>query len=158
MKATPLIVVAAISCAATVLISCESGSSMTVDAAGQPSAQPSDPSGLSSVFRGMPALTSGLSIPAQERFHLGERPTDDFIASVENVGSVPVDILLSRNGGESFVARLEPGDKTEKGFLSGDGVLFENPSGVTANLRVRVWGERNLAMYYTPLEERAATP
>lgn len=98
-----------------------------------------------------PKLTSGLTVPAGETFHLGERPTGAFTVSAYNRGSVAAVLILTRAGERRTVATIAPGETAVGTFKSGDGVLVRNTSAESdAQLKVEVWGASDLAMYYTP--------
>ena len=103
-----------------------------------------------------PRLTSGLGVPAGETFHLGERPTGDFIVSAKNIGQAAVTIYTKRDKLRETIGRLEPGETVVRRFQSGDGVLIRNDSKrQKAKLTVEAWGTRDLAMYYVPNEDEA---
>lgn len=101
-----------------------------------------------------PTLTSGLGVPAGETFHLGERPSGDFIVSAYNRGKVPVTILAKRGKRVEEVGVVKPTETVVRAFQSSDGVLVQNNSASTnAKLKVEVWGAKDLAMYYVPNDE-----
>ncbi|MEM1422870.1 MAG: hypothetical protein AAGH64_02595 [Planctomycetota bacterium] len=111
-----------------------------------------------------PDLTSGLNIPAGETFNLGGEQRGNYNAEVTNRGSVAVEIL-STTPGDSFnddpisptpvlITAVEPG--ASQRFSAGAGVplLLRNTSDTrNATLKVEVWGDTNLAMFYTDNQE-----
>ncbi len=103
-----------------------------------------------------PDVTSGLGVPAGETFHLGERPTGDFVVSAYNIGSVPVTILASRGKRREIVGEVKPGETVIRKFRSSDGVLVQNQAMRKAQLTVEAWGTKDLSMYYKPNSEEPA--
>ncbi|MEO1129534.1 MAG: hypothetical protein AAFX05_07480 [Planctomycetota bacterium] len=104
-----------------------------------------------------PDLTSGLGIPAGETFTLGGEQQGSYRAKVHNHGETTVTLLTSTGGNEPFpIAVLEPGDRDELRMGPAAPLLLRNESNVSdAALKVEVFGETSLAMYYTLNEEGA---
>lgn len=103
-----------------------------------------------------PKITSGLGVPAGETFHLGERPSGDFVVSAYNEGAVPVTILATRGERREIVGKVNPGETVVRQFKSSDGVLVQNQSEQKAKLIVEAWGTNDLSMYYIPNSEEPA--
>lgn len=111
-----------------------------------------------------PDLTSGLTIPAGETFNLGGEQRGDYNAEITNKGSVAVE-LYSTNSGQNFgedrlsdtpvlIGTVEPGAWERFSAGAGTPLLLKNTSDtVDAKLKVEVWGDTNLSMFYTDNED-----
>ena len=96
-------------------------------------------------------LVSGLRVPAAQRFVLGGGQPSSFYCDVENQGDTTVMVYASRNGGYTVVAKLAPGDSASHRFQPSESAIVANLSTTDeARLRLRVWGDTNLAMEYEP--------
>ena len=80
----------------------------------------------------MPDLTSNLGVPARQQFRLGGGQPNEFFAEVQNQGTAM------------------PGEKLRHRFAPGEGAIIVNRSDADASLKVRVWGDTQIAMRYTP--------
>lgn len=112
-------------------------------------------------------LTSGLGIPAGEQFHLGGGQDGGYRVSLENKGPVAVIVRVvpgktmlaggergSATGAPLDMLTINPGDEGVYRFEPGEQLLLTNTSDTrNASLRVRVRGDTNLAMFYTPKDD-----
>lgn len=98
-----------------------------------------------------PDLVSGLSIPPGQTFNLGGGQTGDYAANVLNHGETTVTLFtVTPTGGTTQLAQLEPGQQQSLDMDPNAPMMLRNESNArTAELRVEVNGDTNLAMYYT---------
>lgn len=114
------------------------------------SASAASPQPIARPMRG-PDLTSGLGIPAQERFVFAGGQSKPFTAFVTNRGAVPVQIIAELDGAATPIATVAPGKQVSHRFQAREGVIFENPSDQDARLLVEVWGQTEVGMRYQPM-------
>jgi hypothetical protein len=95
-------------------------------------------------------LKSDLRIPAHQQFYLGGGQPTAFHANAENIGQVPVTLLLQLKNSETRdLITLKPGEKTKTKVPRGAALLFTNNSNQDARLKVVAKGSpQSLAMYY----------
>ncbi len=106
---------------------------------------------------GRPDLTSGLDIPARQRFIFAGGQSKPFTAYVTNRGAVPVQIVADLDGGVATpIVTVEPGQKVSHRFEARQAAVFENPSDREARLIVEVWGQTQVGMRYLPMMTDAA--
>jgi hypothetical protein len=98
----------------------------------------------------MPDLTSNLGVPARQQFRLGGGQPNEFFAEVQNQGSVPAVVQVDRSGTVVDLGTAMPGEKLRHRFAPGEGAIIVNRSDADASLTVRVWGDTQIAMRYTP--------
>ncbi|MEL6344495.1 MAG: hypothetical protein AAFV53_15360 [Myxococcota bacterium] len=96
-------------------------------------------------------LHSGLFVPAREQFVLGDNPHGRFSVKVENIGEVPVDLVVHEDGEPVSTVTLSPGDRTKSRFTAEQTALFVNHTDREASLSVDVVGDVGLSMDYAPL-------
>lgn len=97
------------------------------------------------------ALHSGLSIEAGQSFQLGENRHGAFQAAIENEGTVPVELRAVDPSSVRTLGVLSPGASTVARFGAGEVASFVNDGDATAQLAVRVTGDKALSMGYAPL-------
>lgn len=96
-------------------------------------------------------LISGITVPGGQRFHLGGDQPSSFYCDVENQGETEVMVTSTRGLGATVVARLRPGDSASHRFQPTEAAVIANlDSTEPAKVRIRVWGDTNLAMRYEP--------
>lgn len=100
---------------------------------------------------GSPDLTSGLDIPARQRFIFAGGQSKPFTAFVTNRGTVPVQIIADLDGAATPIVTVQPGQKASHRFEARQAALFENPSDQEARLIVEVWGQTEVGMKYRPM-------
>ncbi|MEM1186520.1 MAG: hypothetical protein AAGI53_16140 [Planctomycetota bacterium] len=102
-----------------------------------------------------PDLTSGLGIPAGETFNLGGEQEGGYRAQVSNQGDTEVTLMSTTSTGlTESLGTIAPGEKQRYEVRPGRPLLLRNESDQSdASLLVKVYGESNLAMYYTPNDE-----
>ncbi len=98
-----------------------------------------------------PDLTSGLGIPARQRFIFAGGQDRGFEARAFNRGSVPVTICCDLDSVIREVAVIAPGEAAVAGFAAREAALFESPSDIEAAAKVEIWGEANVATRYIDL-------
>ncbi|MFZ4576638.1 MAG: hypothetical protein ACOYN0_19830 [Phycisphaerales bacterium] len=98
-----------------------------------------------------PDLTSGLDIPASQRFIFAGGQSKPFTAFVTNRGEVPVQIFAELDGTSMPIGTVEPGGTVSHRFGEKQAAVFENASGQQASLRVEVWGQTQVGMRYLPM-------
>lgn len=100
---------------------------------------------------GSPDLTSGLQIPARQRFIFAGGQDRGFEARAFNRGTVPVTIRGDLEGVLRDVATIAPGETAVATFAPREAALFDNPSEVEAAAKVEIWGEASVGMRYIDL-------
>lgn len=107
---------------------------------------------------GRPDLTSGLTIPASQRFIFAGGQSRPFTAFVTNRGEVPVRIVADLDGATTPIVTVEPGAQVSHRFEARQAALFENPSEQEARLVVEVWGQTEVGMKYRPMMTDDGSP
>ena len=100
-----------------------------------------------------PDLTSNLGVPPRQQFRLGGGQPGKFFVDILNTGTVAATIRVDRAGTIEDLGIAEPGATVRHQFAAGEGAIIVNRSEQEASLRVKVWGNINIAMRYTPAEE-----
>ena len=100
---------------------------------------------------GSPDLTSGLNVPAGQRFIFAGGQRSGFTAYATNRGAVPVTIVADLDGERREIVTLAPGERASHEFAAREAALFENPSSQDAAVKVEVWGETSVGMRYVPI-------
>jgi len=94
-------------------------------------------------------LGSATTIPPGKDFELGGNGNGAFSAEVSNVGSKPVTASQRQSDGQvTALGQLQPGEKRVFQFATGSAAVFANPSSQSAELGLKVIGDRNLRMGY----------
>ncbi len=97
------------------------------------------------------ALHSGLHIESGQSFQLGDNRHDAFVATVDNVGPIAVQVVVRKQGADTALQSLAPGERAVVRFVAGETAVFVNDSAIDADLSVRVRGDTGLSMGYMPL-------
>ncbi|MCX5690205.1 MAG: hypothetical protein NTV94_10565 [Planctomycetota bacterium] len=97
-------------------------------------------------------LTSNLKVPAHQQFRLGGGQPGEFFAEIVNEGSVPALVRVDSSGELRDLGVAQPGEKLRHRFAAGEGAIVVNRADTDASLKVRVWGDTQIAMRYTPAE------
>jgi hypothetical protein len=100
---------------------------------------------------GSPDLTSGLNVPAGQRFIFAGGQRSGFTAYATNRGAVPVTIVADLDGERREIVTLAPGERASHKFAAREAALFENPSSQDADVKIEVWGETSVGMRYVPM-------
>jgi len=96
-------------------------------------------------------IHSGLTVPAGERFVLGDNPHGSFRVRVQNTSDLPVAVQTTAAGAVVSETVLGPGAVTRARFSPSQAAVFVNDSDASAQLSVHVRGDVGLSMGYTPL-------
>lgn len=97
-----------------------------------------------------PDLTSGLGIPAGETFNLGGGQDRAYRARILNRGETSVTVFAPESSGSGMPAtEIRPGETRELTVASLTPLRLRNDSASRdAALKVEVYGDTNLSMYY----------
>jgi hypothetical protein len=95
-------------------------------------------------------LGSATTIPAGRDFELGGNNNGSFSTEVSNVGKTTVTVSQRKLDGElTLFGQLKSGEKRVFQFVAGSTAIFANPSSISAELGLRVIGDKNLRMGYS---------
>ena len=99
-----------------------------------------------------PDLTSTLGVPPRQQFRLGGGQPGKFFVDILNNGPAATTIRVDRAGTIEDLGVAEPGATIRHQFAAGEGAIIVNRTDQEASLRVKVWGNIDIAMRYTPAE------